>query len=93
MHFAKDYARGEALVEVTAAGVTKVEVAINGGYLALSGPADSTLEVFSAEKDISGKRKYIATEYGGAINKAFAAGSLLCNCQIRRWNRSWRKGV
>ena len=73
--FATDYARGEALVEVTAAGVTKVEVAINGGYLALSGPADSTLEVFSAEKDISGKRKYIATEYGGAINKAFAAGT------------------
>ncbi|MBZ0262653.1 MAG: VWA domain-containing protein, partial [Hyphomicrobiales bacterium] len=34
-----------------------------------------TIEVFSAEKDISGKRKYLATEYGGAVNKAFEAGA------------------
>jgi hypothetical protein len=73
--FAQDHASGSAVVEVKAAGVAQVNVAINGGYLALSGPADSTLEVFSGEKDISGKRTYIATEYGGALNKAFAAGT------------------
>lgn len=73
--FTKDYASGSAAVEVTAAGVAKVDVAINGGYLALSGPADSTIEVYAVEKDLSGQRKYIATEYGGAINKAFAAGA------------------
>ena len=73
--FSKDYAEGSAPVEVTAGTVSKVEVSLDGGYLAVTGPADSTIEVFSAEKDISGKRKYLATEYGGAVNKAFDAGA------------------
>ena len=73
--FTKDYAEGSAPVEVTAGTVSKVEVSLDGGYLAVTGPADSTIEVFSAEKDISGKRKYLATEYGGAVNKAFDAGA------------------
>ncbi len=72
--FSQDYAQGSASVEVTPAGFSKVEVSLNAGYLAVTGPADSTIEVFSAEKDMSGKRKYIATEYGGSINKAFGAG-------------------
>jgi Ca-activated chloride channel family protein len=55
--------------------LSKVEVSLDGGYLALTAPANSTIEVFSAEKDISGERKYIATEYGGAVNKAFDAGA------------------
>ena len=70
----QDFAEGTAPVEVKAAGVGKVEVNINGGYLAVAGPAGSTIEVFSAKKDISGKRKYIATAYDGSINKAFNAG-------------------
>ncbi len=73
--FNKDYAEGSAPVEVTAGAVSKVEVNLDGGYLAVAGPADSTIEVFSAEKDISGKRKYLATEYGGAVDKAFDAGA------------------
>jgi Ca-activated chloride channel homolog len=73
--FSQDYASGSAAVEVKAAGLAKVAVDINGGYLAVAGPADSTLEVFSGEKDISGKRRQIATEYGGAVNKAFSAGA------------------
>jgi Ca-activated chloride channel homolog len=73
--FAQDYASGSAVVDVKAAGVAKVGVDLNGGYLAVAGPADSTLEIFSGTKDISGKRQYIATEYGGAVNKAFSAGS------------------
>ncbi len=72
--FSQDYAEGSASIEVKPAGLAKVEVSLNAGYLAVTGPAESTLEVFSAEKDISGKRKYIATEYGGSINKAFGAG-------------------
>ena len=75
IHFSQDYAEGSAPVDVTSAGVAKVEVSINGGYLAVTGPADSTLEVFSAGKDISGKRKHVATEYGGSMNKAFNAGA------------------
>lgn len=73
--FTKDYAEGSASVEVTAGTVSKVEVNLDGGYLAVTGPAESTIEVFSAEKDISGERKYLATEYGGAVNKAFDAGA------------------
>lgn len=73
--FSKDYAEGSAPVEVTAGTMSKVEVSLDGGYLAVTGPADSTIEVFSAEKDISGKRKYLLTEYGGAVNKAFDAGA------------------
>ncbi len=73
--FNKDYAEGSAPVEVTAGAVSKVEVNLDGGYLAVTGPAESTIEVFSAEKDISGERKYLATEYGGAVNKAFDAGA------------------
>ena len=72
--FKQDFAEGSAPVEVTAAGLAKVEVSVNGGYLAVTGPSGSTIEVFSAEKDISGKRAYLATEYGGSINKAFGAG-------------------
>ena len=72
--FSQDYAEGSASIEVKPAGLAKVEVSLNAGYLAVTGPAESTLEVFSAEKDISGKRKYVATEYGGSINKAFGAG-------------------
>ena len=73
--FAQDYASGSAVVDVKAAGVAKVGVDLNGGYLAVAGPADSTLEIFSGTKDISGKPEHIATEYGGAVNKAFSAGT------------------
>ncbi len=73
--FSKDYAEGSAPVEVTAGATANIEVSLDGGYLAVTGPADSTIEVFSAEKDISGERKYLATEYGGAVNKAFKAGA------------------
>ncbi|HUR43691.1 MAG TPA: hypothetical protein VMZ01_06280, partial [Aestuariivirga sp.] len=71
----QDYATGSAAVEVKPAGVAKVEVALNAGFLAVTGPTGSTIEVFAGEKDISGARKHIATEYNGALNKAFNAGS------------------
>lgn len=73
--FTQDYAEGSASVEVASGTMSKVEVSLDGGYLAVTGPAESTIEVFSAEKDISGERKYLATEYGGTINKAFDAGA------------------
>jgi Ca-activated chloride channel homolog len=70
----QDYAKAETEVTVTAGGLVKVDVVLNAGYLAIQGPADSTIEVFKDEKDLSGKRAYLATDYG-ALNKAFPAGN------------------
>ncbi len=47
---------------------------LDGGYLAIDGPPGTMIEVYEAEKDLSGNRKHIATEYDGDINKAFEAG-------------------
>ncbi len=70
------YATGFADVEVKAGQVTKAEVNVNGGFLAVTSQAGATMEVYSSEKDISGNRQYIATEFEGQINKAFNAGVL-----------------
>jgi Ca-activated chloride channel family protein len=71
----RDFATGSAEVEVKAGAVSKAEVNLDGGYLAITAPAGSTIEVFDAEKDISGNRKWIGVEYDGQINKAFEAGA------------------
>jgi Ca-activated chloride channel family protein len=71
----RDYATASVPVEVTAANTTKIVVDLQAGYLAVTGPNDSTsFEVFAAEKDLSGARKQIGTEYYGTFNKAFSAG-------------------
>jgi Ca-activated chloride channel family protein len=71
----KDYATASVPVEVTPAGVAKVVVDLNAGYLAFTSPSDSTLQIFSGEKDLSGARKLIGTEYYGTLNKAFPVGA------------------
>ena len=42
--FTKDYAEGSAPVEVTAGAMSKVEVSLDGGYLAVTGPAGQPLK-------------------------------------------------
>ena len=69
-----NYAKGEAEVEVPAGGVGKVAVNLDAGFLAIDGPDGVVLDVYSAEKDISGNRTHVATEYNGDINAAFEAG-------------------
>lgn len=69
-----DHARGEGLVDVPAGGTGKVEVNLDGGFLAIDGPDGAMIEVFAAEKDLAGNRRHIATEYRGDINLAFPAG-------------------
>ena len=71
----RDYATGSAEVQVTPGGVSKVEVNLDGGYLAVTGPAGAQVDVYSAEKDIAGNRTRITTEFEGQINKAFEAGT------------------
>jgi Ca-activated chloride channel family protein len=72
----RDYATASLPVEVTAANTAKAMVDLQAGYLAVTGPNDSTsFEIFAAEKDLSGARKQIGTEYYGTFNKAFSAGA------------------
>jgi Ca-activated chloride channel family protein len=70
----QDYATGFADVDVKAGQATAVEVSVNGGFLAVRSDADATIEVYAGEKDISGNRKWIATDYNGQFNKAVNAG-------------------
>lgn len=72
----QDYATGSADVEVKAGQVTVVEVSVNGGFLAVRSDADATVEVYAGEADISGNRKWIATDYNGQFNKAINAGTV-----------------
>lgn len=72
----QDYATGFADVEVKAGQVTAVEVSVNGGFLAVRSEADATVEVYAGEADISGNRKWLATDYNGRFNKAVNAGLL-----------------
>ena len=58
----QDYARGEAQVTVKAGETVKATVVLNAGYLAVAAPGAANMEVWTAEKDISGQRKWIATE-------------------------------
>ena len=71
----RDHATGQAEVEVKPGAVSKVEVNLDGGFLAIDGPDGATIEVFEAAKDIAGNRKHVDTDYNGDINKAFEAGS------------------
>jgi Ca-activated chloride channel homolog len=69
----KDYAQKTFDVELKPGQALKFSGSIDAGFLAIPGPEGSTFEIYGANKDISGKRERIATEYG-ALNKAFTAG-------------------
>jgi Ca-activated chloride channel family protein len=71
----QDYATGSADVEVKAGQGSDVEVSVNGGFLAATADPGATIEVYDGKPDISGKRKWLGTEYNGQFNKAFNAGS------------------
>lgn len=70
----KDYARGETMVSIKPGEAAKAVVVMNAGYLAVSAAGAASFDVSTAEKDISGNRKWIGTEYGDSFNKAFNAG-------------------
>jgi Ca-activated chloride channel homolog len=71
----QDYAKGFGEIEVGAGKSAKLAVSINAGFLAATTRSDATIEAYSGEKDLSGNRKWIATEYNGQFNKALNAGS------------------
>ncbi len=69
----QDYASATTDVVLNPGAVLKTEIVVNAGYLAIQSPADSTIVVYTAEKDLAGNRTYLATDYG-VLNKAFSAG-------------------
>jgi Ca-activated chloride channel homolog len=71
----QDHATGITEVEVGASKTANVTIAINAGVLAATSRADAVMEVYAGEKDLAGKRKWIATDYNGQFNKALNAGS------------------
>ena len=71
----QDYAVGMGEIEVGAGQATRLTLAINAGFLAVTAQSDAAIEVYAGEKDLSGNRKWIATEYNGQFNKALNAGN------------------
>ena len=71
----QDYAKVVVDAEVVAGKVLKINGNLNAGYLALTSPPDSTVEIFTVEKDLAGNRTQIGTEFYGKFNKALNAGT------------------
>jgi Ca-activated chloride channel homolog len=71
----KDYATATAPVELKSGAVAKLQVNLNAGYLNIKAPGATSFVIFSGEKDLSGERRNLGTEYGEELNKAFNAGS------------------
>lgn len=57
------YAKRTFPVEVKSGELTRVNFNIDAGVLGTNVPADSTIEIFDAERDINNNRKWIGTHY------------------------------
>jgi Ca-activated chloride channel homolog len=68
-------AEAEMPIKVVAGKEIEANINLNAGFIALSSPAAARLEVYSAEKALDGKRKWLGTEFGTALNYAANAGS------------------
>ena len=71
----KDYAKIIVDAEVRAGQLFKISGNLNAGYLSITSPADSTVEIYNVEKDLAGNRAQIGTEFYGTFNKALTAGT------------------
>ena len=71
----QDYARVVIDAEVLAGQIFKINGNLNAGYLSVTSAADSTVEIFTLEKDLAGNRALIGTEFYGTFNKALTAGT------------------
>jgi Ca-activated chloride channel homolog len=68
-------AEAEIPIKVVAGKEIEANINLNAGFIALSSPAAARLEVYSAEKTLDGKRKWLGTEFGTTLNYAANAGS------------------
>jgi Ca-activated chloride channel family protein len=64
------YAKRIFPVDVKSGDTTRVNFNIEAGVLGTKAPADSTIEVFSAERDINNRREWIGTHYD--VDKSYA---------------------
>jgi Ca-activated chloride channel homolog len=71
----RDYATASAEAEVKAGETVRIKINLNAGFLSVKAANAANIQVFSAEKSISGERKNIAYEYTAELNKAFPAGT------------------
>ena len=86
---------GKAISEVpvTVKGNERVEprVVLDAGVLAITAPGGDRLDILSAEKDISGKHKDIATNYGEAWQIVLPAGDYAI--RVRKKDKSEAEGT
>jgi Ca-activated chloride channel family protein len=75
--FELDLAKAEQQVEVKAGTNTEVVLKAGAGYLAVSAPGATVMEVLAGEKGLDGKNAWITTDYADSINKAAPAGAYL----------------
>lgn len=71
------YAKRMFPVEVKSGDTTRVNFNLEAGVAGFNAPEDSTIEIFDAERDINGKRKWIGTHYDPEKSMALNAGSYL----------------
>ena len=71
----QDYAKVIVDVEVAAGQSVDVLGNLDAGYLTVTSPKESTVEIFRAEKDLAGNRSQVGTEFYGTFNKALSAGT------------------
>jgi Ca-activated chloride channel homolog len=70
-----DLATAELPIKVLAGKEVAASINLNAGFISVTAPAAARIEVRSGEKTLDGKRKWLATDYGGTMNKAANAGT------------------
>ena len=68
------YAKRSFPVEVKSGDTTRVNLNIEAGVAGISAPEGATIEIYEAERDINGRRKWIGTYYDAEKNIALNAG-------------------
>jgi Ca-activated chloride channel family protein len=71
------YAKRVFPVDVKSGDATRVNFSIDAGVLGTSVPAGSTVEIFSAERDINNQRAWIGTHYDDEKSMALNAGNYI----------------
>lgn len=68
------YAKRTFPVQVKSGDTTRANFNIEAGVAAIKVPEGNTIEIYSAERDINGQRKWVGTHYDAEVNVALNAG-------------------
>lgn len=83
-----DYAKRVFAVDVKSGDTTRVNFNIEAGVLGTIVPEGSTVEIFSAERDINNQRAWIGTHYDAEKNVALNAGNYIVIVTTRGGKKS-----